>query len=169
MYRQILDPVGGSLASSASFAVLPLGTLFVLLDVLRIKAWIAALSSLGVAIVVYSTPVGQTLLSATEGASIGFFPILWIGLNAIWVSFGALQVQTAKDARLDTLLLPSANSSGGVLGKMISPPNLAIVASAVGRAGQEGVIFRKVIGSGLPCWCGCAWSSGSRAHLCSAG
>jgi lactate permease len=89
MYRQILDPVGGSLAASAIFAVLPLGTLFVLLGVLKIKAWIAALSSLGVAIVVaivvYSMPVGQTLLSATEGASFGFFPILWIVLNAIWV------------------------------------------------------------------------------------
>jgi lactate permease len=89
MYRQILDPVGGSLAASAIFAVLPLATLFVLLGVLKIKAWIAALSSLVVAIVVaivvYSMPVGQTLLSATEGASFGFFPILWIVLNAIWV------------------------------------------------------------------------------------
>ena len=37
------------------------------------------------AIVVYSMPVGQTLLSATEGASFGFFPILWIVINAIWV------------------------------------------------------------------------------------
>jgi lactate permease len=89
MYRQILDPVGESLALSAIFAVLPLATLFVLLGVLRIKAWIAAVSSLGVAIivaiVVYSVPVGQTLLSATEGASFGFFPILWIVINAIWV------------------------------------------------------------------------------------
>jgi lactate permease len=89
MYRQILDPVGDSLALSAIFAVLPLATLFVLLGVLKIKAWIAAVSSLGVAIVVailvYSMPVGQTLLSATEGASFGFFPILWIVINAIWV------------------------------------------------------------------------------------
>jgi lactate permease len=89
MYRQILDPVGDSLAASAIFAVLPLATLFVLLGVLKVQAWIAALSSLGVAIVVaivvYSMPVGQTLLSATEGASFGFFPILWIVLNAIWV------------------------------------------------------------------------------------
>ena len=89
MYRQILDPIGGSLALSAIFAVLPLATLFVLLGVLRLKAWIAAVSSLGVAIVVaiaiYSMPIGQTLLSATEGASFGFFPIMWIVLNAIWV------------------------------------------------------------------------------------
>ncbi len=30
-------------------------------------------------------PVGQTVLSATEGAAFGFFPILWIVINAIWV------------------------------------------------------------------------------------
>ena len=32
---------------------------------------------------------------------------------------------------------------GGVLGKMISPQNLAICAPAVGIAGQEGRIFRR--------------------------
>ena len=89
MYRQILDPIGNSLALSAIFAVLPLATLFVLLGVLRLKAWIAAVSALAVAIVVavaiYSMPIGQTLRSATEGASFGFFPILWIVINAIWV------------------------------------------------------------------------------------
>ncbi|MDQ1617542.1 MAG: lactate permease [Actinomycetota bacterium] len=89
MYRQQLDPVGDSLAASAAFAVLPLLTLFVLLGVLKLKAWIAAVASLAVAIVVaiavYSMPVGQTLLSATEGAAFGFFPILWIVINAIWV------------------------------------------------------------------------------------
>src|SRR5207237_4703465 len=76
----------------------------------------------------------------------------WIGVavtgsdtssNAL---FGALQVQTAARAGLDPLLLAAANSSGGVLGKMISPQNLAIAASAVGLAGREGDIFRKVFG-----------------------
>jgi lactate permease len=89
MYRQQLDPVGDSLAASAAFAVLPLLTLFVLLGVLKLKAWIAAVASLAVAVLVaiavYSMPVGQTLLSATEGAAFGFFPILWIVINAIWV------------------------------------------------------------------------------------
>jgi lactate permease len=79
----------------------------------------------------------------------------WIGVavtgsdtsaNAL---FGALQVQTAAKAGLDPLLLAAANSSGGVLGKMISPQNLAIAASAVGMAGKEGDIFRKVIGWSL--------------------
>ena len=47
------------------------------------------------------------------------------------------------------MLLAAANTSGGVLGKMISPQNLAIAASAVGLAGQEGVLFRKVVGYSL--------------------
>src|ERR671939_1895352 len=89
MYRQILDPVGGSLALSSIFAVLPLATLFVLLGVLRVKAWIAGLVSLAVAIVVaiaaFGMPVDQSLLSALEGAAFGFFPILWIVINAIWI------------------------------------------------------------------------------------
>jgi lactate permease len=89
MYRQILAPVSGSLALSSIFAALPLVTLFVLLGLLKVKAWIAGLVSLAVALVVavlvYSMPVGQALLSASEGATFGFFPILWIVLNAIWV------------------------------------------------------------------------------------
>jgi lactate permease len=36
-----------------------------------------------------------------------------------------------------------------VLGKMVSPQNLAIAAAAVGLAGKEGDIFRKVIGWSL--------------------
>ncbi len=104
---------------------------------------------------------GQTtsLGSWLAGAG-GIFAILspilgWIGVavtgsdtsaNAL---FGALQVQTAKDAGLDPVLMAAANSSGGVLGKMVSPQNLAIAAAAVGMAGKEGDIFRKVIGWSL--------------------
>src|SRR3954462_5009091 len=88
-FRIVTDPVAGSLALSAIFAVLPLLALFVLLGVLRMRAWLAGVISLVVAlvvaIVVYSVPVGTALLSATEGAAFGFFPILWIVLNAIWV------------------------------------------------------------------------------------
>ncbi len=40
----------------------------------------------------------------------------------------------------------AANSSGGVLGKMISPQNLAIAAAAVGYQGREGHRFRRVVG-----------------------
>ena len=88
-FRIVTDPVGHSVGWSAIFAVLPLLTLFVLLGVLRMRAWLAGVIALVVAVViavaVYSMPVGQSLLSATEGAAFGFFPILWIVLNAIWV------------------------------------------------------------------------------------
>ncbi len=60
--------------------------------------------------------------------------------------FGALQVTAAHKAALSPILLAGANSSGGVVAKMVSPQNLAIGAAAVGLAGREGDIFRKVIG-----------------------
>jgi lactate permease len=89
MYKQVLDPVGDSLGWSALFAVLPLVTLFVLLGGLRLKAHIAAICSLAVAIlvaiIVYSMPVGQALDSGLEGAVFGLFPIMWIVVNAIWI------------------------------------------------------------------------------------
>ena len=52
----------------------------------------------------------------------------------------------AHKANLSPTLLAGANSSGGVLAKMVSPQNLAIGAAAVGLAGREGEIFRRVIG-----------------------
>src|SRR3954469_6620007 len=89
MFEQVKDPVAGSLGWSALCAAIPLLTLFVLLGVLKVKAWLAGVISLVVALVVataiFTMPVGQALLSATEGAAFGFFPILWIVLNAIWV------------------------------------------------------------------------------------
>ncbi len=89
MFQQDLDPVGGSLALSALCAAIPLLTLFALLGGLRLKAWLSGLISLVVAllvaVVLFGMPVGQALLSGTEGAAFGFFPILWIVINAIWV------------------------------------------------------------------------------------
>ena len=52
MYKQVLDPVGNSLFLSTLFAALPLVTLFVLLGGLKLKAHVAALWSLLVAILV---------------------------------------------------------------------------------------------------------------------
>jgi lactate permease len=89
MYKQVLDPVGDSLGWSALFAVLPLVTLFVLLGGFKLKAHIAAVWSLVVAllvaIIVYSMPVGQALDAGAEGAVFGLFPIMWIVVNAIWI------------------------------------------------------------------------------------
>jgi lactate permease len=89
MFQQDLQPVADSLALSALCGAVPLLTLFVLLGGLRLKAWLAGLISLvvalAVAILLFKMPVGQALLSGTEGAAFGFFPILWIVINAIWV------------------------------------------------------------------------------------
>jgi lactate permease len=63
--------------------------------------------------------------------------------------FGALQVKAANGAGLSPTLMAAANSSAGVVGKMISPQNLAIGAAAVGLAGREGELFRKVVGWSL--------------------
>ena len=89
MFQQDLQPVSDSLALSALCGALPLLALFVLLGGLRMKAWMAGLISLAVALLVaitfFEMPVGQALLAGTEGAAFGFFPILWIVINAIWV------------------------------------------------------------------------------------
>jgi lactate permease len=89
MFQQDLQPVGDSLFLSALCGAIPLLTLFVLLGGLRLRAWLAGVISLGaallVAVLLFAMPVGQALLSATEGAAFGFFPIMWIVINAIWV------------------------------------------------------------------------------------
>lgn len=89
MFQQLLSPVAGSLALSALVAALPLVLLFVLLGVLRVKAWKAALAGLAssalLATLVWQMPVGQTLAATTEGMFYGLFPILWILINALWI------------------------------------------------------------------------------------
>ena len=101
---------------------------------------------------------GQTITLGQwiAGAS-GLLPFLssiigWLGVAVTGSDtssnslFGTLQVAAAEKAGYSPTLLAAANSSGGVLGKMISPQNLAIGAAAVGLGGREGEIFRKVLG-----------------------
>ncbi|MCD2195569.1 L-lactate permease [Actinomycetospora endophytica] len=89
MYVQQYAPVLGSLGWSSLVAALPLLVLFVLLGGLRVRAWLASLIGLAVsllvAVLVYRMPVGQAVLSGTEGAAFGVFPILWIVVNALWI------------------------------------------------------------------------------------
>jgi lactate permease len=89
VYRQIYDPVANSISASAACAAVPLVVLFVMLGVFRISARWSALGGLiaaaVVAVTVYAMPTAQVGSAALEGASIGFFPIIWIGINAIWV------------------------------------------------------------------------------------
>ena len=63
--------------------------------------------------------------------------------------FGPLQAQTAKLQGLNPILTAATNSSGGVMGKMISPQNLSVGAAGVNRVGAEGEIFRRTIGYSL--------------------
>lgn len=87
---------------------------------------------------------------ATTGKAFPFFaPFLgWLGVfmtgsdtssNAL---FGKLQEVTASSLGIDPVVLVSANTSGGVCGKMISPQSLSVATAAVGLVGQEGDIFR---------------------------
>jgi lactate permease len=96
--------------------------------------------------------LGNWLATAGSGFAL-LSPVLgWLGVAVTGSDtssnslFGALQVTAANKAGLDPALMAAANSSGGVLGKMISPQNLAIAAAAVGMTGREGDIFRKVVG-----------------------
>ncbi|MBA2792986.1 MAG: L-lactate permease [Thermoleophilaceae bacterium] len=118
-------------------------------------AIVTVMAVLGLAYVMNLTGMTSTLGQWIAGSG-GFFAFLssiigWLGVaitgsdtssNAL---FGALQVEAAEKADLSAVLLASSNSSGGVLGKMISPQNLAIAAAAVGMAGKEGDILRRVL------------------------
>ena len=100
---------------------------------------------------------GQTITIGTWIAATGALfaylsPTLgWIGTavtgsdtsaNAL---FATLQQSAAETAGIDPTLLVAANTSGGVVGKMISPQNLTIAATAVGLVGRESDILRKVL------------------------
>ena len=51
--------------------------------------------------------------------------------------FGVLQATAADQAGLSQVLMAATNSSAGVLGKMLSPQNLAVAAAAVGMVGAR--------------------------------
>jgi len=58
------------------------------------------------------------------------------------VLFGGLQKATAESLGLNPVLMGAANTSGGVMGKMISPQSLAVACAACGMVGEEGTLFR---------------------------
>ncbi|MBD7996817.1 L-lactate permease [Arthrobacter sp. Sa2CUA1] len=83
------DPVSGSVAASAIVALVPLLTFFILLAFVKVKAHVAGALSLVVAIAVaifaFKMPAGLALLSASQGAVFGAFPVVWIVIMAIWL------------------------------------------------------------------------------------
>ena len=104
---------------------------------------------------------GMTSSMALALASTGWlFPFFsaFLGMLGVFLTgsdtssntlFGPLQATTAKVSGLDPILMGATNSSGGVMGKMISPQNLSVGAAGVGAVGREGEIFRRVIGHSL--------------------
>lgn len=96
-------------------------------------------------------------MSATLGMALAktgyLFPFVspllgWLGVfitgsdtsaNAL---FGKLQQVTATQINVDPVVTVSANTSGGVTGKMISPQSIAVATAAVGLVGKESDLFR---------------------------
>ncbi len=65
------------------------------------------------------------------------------------VLFGNLQATTARELGLNPILMASANSTGGVMGKMVDAQSIVVAAAATGEAGKEGDILRAVLGHSL--------------------
>jgi lactate permease len=63
------------------------------------------------------------------------------GSNAL---FGNLQKVTAEQLGLSAILMASANSSGGVMGKMIDAQSIVVSATATQQVGREAAIFKAV-------------------------
>jgi lactate permease len=60
------------------------------------------------------------------------------------VLFGSLQKITAQQLGLNPILITTANSTGGVMGKMIDAQSIVVATAATNQLGQEGRILRFV-------------------------
>lgn len=60
------------------------------------------------------------------------------------VLFGSLQKITAEQLGLNPVLITTANSTGGVMGKMIDAQSIVVATAATGQHGEEGKILRFV-------------------------
>jgi lactate permease len=113
---------------------------------------ITVASVLGFAYLVNDSGIILTLASvlANTGSFFPFFaPILgWLGVfitgsdtssNAL---FSRLQAVTATSIGVDPVVTVAANVSGGVIGKMIAPPSIAVAAAAGNLVGKESELFR---------------------------
>jgi lactate permease len=85
-----------------------------------------------------------------------FYPVFgtllgWLGValtgsdTSSNVLFGNLQKITALKLGLDPILMASANSTGGVMGKMIDAQSIVVAAAATGEGGHEGALLRAVL------------------------
>ena len=115
-------------------------------------ATIAAMLAIAFVTRYSGTDVTLGLALTATGAAYAFFaPLLgWLGValtgsdtssNAM---FGSLQRVTAEQLGLDPLLICTANSTGGVMGKMIDAQSIVVSATATGMHRREGEILRRV-------------------------
>ena len=122
MWNQVYDPFGSAVLSTLA-AALPVVSLLVLIASGKVKAHLAAVIALAVAILVaiflFTMPAGLALRAAVLGAVVGFFPIGWIVLNVIFlyrltVATGAFATLSqaiggvTRDRRLQLLLIAFA-------------------------------------------------------------
>ena len=92
------------------------------------------------------------LAFAATGTLFPFFsPLLgWLGValtgsdTSSNVLFGNLQQITAQAVGISPLLASAANSSGGVMGKMINAQSIVVAGAATNQQGSEGSILRYV-------------------------
>ena len=103
------------------------------------------------------TVLGLSLTRA--GLGFPFFGTLlgWLGValtgtdagsNAL---FGNLQKVTAEQLGLSPILMASANTSGGVMGKMIDAQSIVVSSVATQQVGKEAAIFKAVFRT-ASCW-----------------
>lgn len=115
-------------------------------------ATIAAMLALGFTTRYSGLDATMGLAMASTGWMFPFFsPLLgWLGValtgsdTASNVLFGNLQKITAERVGISPVLAAAANSSGGVMGKMIDAQSIVVAGVATGQHGQEGTILRYV-------------------------
>jgi lactate permease len=113
---------------------------------------IAAMLALGVLTRYAGVDATLGLAFAGTGILYPFFGTLlgWLGValtgsdTASNVLFGGLQRITSEQLGLSGVLMAAANSSGGVMGKMIDAQSIVVASTATGYFGQEGKILRFV-------------------------
>lgn len=113
---------------------------------------IAAMLALGYTTRFAGLDATMGLAFASTGAAFAFFsPLLgWLGValtgsdTSSNVLFGNLQQITAQQIGISPVLTAAANSSGGVMGKMIDAQSIVVASVATGMHNQEGAILRYV-------------------------
>jgi len=91
------------------------------------------------------TRTGRTLYPIF-GTLLGWLGVALTGSDTSSnVLFGNLQKITATKLKLDPILMAAANSTGGVMGKMIDAQSIVVAAAATGEDGREGEILRAVL------------------------